>query len=67
MNKKQQQSRLCPFKKIIERDYSGKTGKTTINERFAPCAGERCMAYQVPSYGHGEGGDPTCKRLEGGK
>ena len=43
---KQQQSRLCPFKKIIERDYSGKTGKGTINERFAPCAGERCMAYR---------------------
>ena len=37
---------LCPFKKIVEREYSGKTGITTINERFAPCAGERCMAYR---------------------
>ena len=64
MSKNNQQSRLCPFKKIIERDYSGKTGKTTINERFAPCAGERCMAYRVPKYGLGEGGDPICKRLE---
>ena len=26
---------LCPFKKIVEREYSGKTGITTINERFA--------------------------------
>lgn len=38
-------SKLCPFKKIVERDYNGKTGRQTINERFAPCAGERCMAY----------------------
>lgn len=62
MSKNQQQSRLCPFKKIIERDYSGKTGKTTINERFAPCAGERCMAYTEPVYGV-----VRCKRLEAGK
>lgn len=55
---KQQQSRLCPFKKIIERDYSGKTGKGTINERFAPCAGERCMAFK------GAGKSGYCKRLE---
>ena len=38
---------LCPFKKIVEREYSGKTGITTINERFAPCAGERCMAHWI--------------------
>lgn len=54
MSKDKQPPRLCPFKKIIERDYSGKTGKATINERFAPCAGERCMAYY-----HG-----LCKRIE---
>lgn len=58
---------LCPFKKIIERDYSGKTGKGTVNERFAPCAGERCMAYRSPLYGHGESGDGTCRRMEAGK
>ena len=40
---------LCPFKKIIEREYSGKTGVTTINERFAPCAKERCIAYTTAS------------------
>lgn len=67
MSKDKKQPRLCPFKKIIEKDYSGKTGKATINERFAPCAGERCMAYRVPNYGYGESGDPTCKRLEGSK
>ena len=27
---KDKQTRLCPFKKIIERDYSGKTGKTLV-------------------------------------
>ena len=61
MSKDKQQPRLCPFKKIIEKDYSGKTGKATINERFAPCAGERCMAhYKV-------GGREMCRRLEAGK
>lgn len=64
MRKDKKQPLLCPFKKIIEKDYSGKTGKATINERFAPCAGERCMAYQEPSCGIG---NPTCKRLEGGR
>lgn len=58
MSKEKQQSRLCPFKKIVERDYSGKTGKGTYNERFAPCAGERCMAY------HQVGGGGMCRRLE---
>ena len=54
-----QKSKLCPFKKIIERDYSAKTGKATINERFAPCAGERCMAYSGLKGG--------CRRMEGQK
>ncbi len=54
-------SKLCPFKKITERDYSDRTGRQTINERFAPCAGERCMAhYQV-------GNREMCRRLEAGK
>lgn len=54
--------RLCPFKKIIERDYNGKAGKQTINERFAPCAGERCMAYDsAGSYNR------HCKLVEGRK
>ncbi len=60
MSKKEQPSRLCPFKKITERDYSDRTGRQTINERFAPCAGERCMAYQS-SYGC------HCKLVEGKK
>jgi len=61
MSKDKQPPRLCPFKKIVERDYDGKTGKTTINERFAPCAGGRCMAhYQV-------GTREMCRRLEAGK
>lgn len=40
------QKPLCPFKKVVEKDYSHTTGKTTIMERFDVCAGERCMAYQ---------------------
>ena len=49
--------RLCPFKKIIEKEYSDRTGKTTINERFAPCARGRFMAYKAP----------LCKLMEGRK
>lgn len=40
------QKPLCPFKKVVEKDYSHTTGKTTIMERFDVCAGERCMAYR---------------------
>lgn len=40
------QKPLCPFKKVVEKDYSPRTGKTTIMERFDVCAGERCMAYR---------------------
>lgn len=47
---------ICPFKKMVERDYNGNTGKTTLNERLAPCAGERCMAYRP---------DGKCARVDG--
>lgn len=59
-----EKKRLCPFKKKVERDYNGNKGSSTIKERFEPCAGERCMAYQEPSCGIG---NPTCKRLEQGR
>lgn len=67
MSKGKQQKPLCPFKKIIEREHSGHKGATVMRERFDVCAGERCMAYRVPNYGLGEGGDPTCKRMERGR
>lgn len=51
-------TKLCPFKKIVERDQDGFRGKVILNERFAPCAGERCVAYRP-------GG--KCARLEGSK
>lgn len=37
--------RLCPFKKVVERENDGLTGKTIMRERFEPCVGKRCMAY----------------------
>lgn len=37
--------KLCPFKKNIERSFEKRSGKVTLQERFAPCAGEKCMAY----------------------
>lgn len=51
-------SKLCPFKKIIGRDYNGNSGRTVLNERFAPCAGDRCMAYRP---------NGRCARLEGNR
>ena len=52
---KDRKNKLCPFKKIVEREYSSRTGKGTYNERFALCAGERCMAYRPGGY---------CARME---
>lgn len=49
MSEQKQQKPLCPFKKIIEREYSGHKGSTTTRERFDVCAGARCMAYKEPS------------------
>ncbi|MCX4294666.1 MAG: hypothetical protein OSJ56_11505 [Prevotella sp.] len=54
-------TKLCPYKKIIEREQDGFKGKTTTNERFAPCAGERCMAYNWNGF------KGKCSRLESGK
>lgn len=56
MSDQKQQKPLCPFKKIVEREYSGQRGMTSMRERFDVCAGERCMAYRRQS--------GTCKRLE---
>lgn len=56
--KREEKSRLCPFKKITEREQDGFKGKTITNERFAPCAGDRCMAYRTCG---------KCARLESDK
>lgn len=61
MSDQKQQKPLCPFKRIVEREYSGQRGMTSMRERFDVCAGERCMAhYQV-------GAREMCRRLEGSK
>lgn len=36
---------LCPFKRTVDRETNGFTGKQTMHERFEVCAGSRCMAY----------------------
>ena len=56
MSDQKQQKPLCPFKRIVEREYSGQRGMTSMRERFDVCAGERCMSYRR------QGG--TCKRLD---
>lgn len=63
MSEQKRQKDLCPFKRIVEREYNGHKGVAALRERFDVCAGERCMAYQEPSCGIGK---PTCKRLENG-
>lgn len=61
MSEQKQQKPLCPFKKIIEREYNGHRGTATMRERFDVCAGERCMAYEKTPFGTTPG---TCKRLD---
>lgn len=56
MSDQKQQKPLCPFKRIVEREYNGHKGVAALRERFDVCAGERCMAYRRR--------DKTCKRLE---
>ena len=56
MSDQKQQKSLCPFNRVVEREYSGTRGMTSMRERFDVCAGERCMAYRRR--------DKTCKRLE---
>ena len=59
--KRKQEMIVCPFKKIYEREHNSTTGKTTVHERFAPCAGRRCMAYEKGRFED----TGRCKRLEG--
>ena len=45
MSEQKQQKDLCPFKRIVEREYNGHKGVAGLRERFDVCVGERCMAY----------------------
>lgn len=38
-------TKLCPFRKAVDRETNGITGKTVERERFQPCVGKKCMAY----------------------
>lgn len=38
-------TKLCPFRKVVERESDGMTGKVVERERFQPCIGHKCMAY----------------------
>ena len=40
-----EERKLCPFKRTVDRETNGFTGKQTMHERFEVCAGSRCMAY----------------------
>lgn len=54
-------TKFCPFRKVVERETNDVTGKASERERFQPCIGQRCMAYQIGTFNLG-----TCKRLEQG-
>ena len=38
-------TKLCPFRKVVERETDSMTGKTVERERFQPCIRHKCMAY----------------------
>ena len=61
-------TRLCPFRKVVERETDGMTGKVVERERFQPCVGHKCMAYvyTLPFMAEGTGSNPDnwgCARL----
>lgn len=61
-------TRLCPFRKVVERECDGMTGKAVERERFQPCVGHKCMAYvyTLPFMAKGTGSNPDnwgCARL----
>lgn len=61
-------TRLCPFRKVVERERDGMTGKAVERERFQPCVGHKCMAYvyTLPFMAEGTGSNPNnwgCARL----
>jgi len=38
-------TKLCPFRKVVEREANDITGRAIERERFQPCIGHKCMAY----------------------
>lgn len=53
-------TRLCPFRKVVERESDGMIGKVVERERFQPCVGHKCMAYvyTLPFMAEGTGSNP---------
>ena len=61
-------TKLCPFRKVVERETDSMTGKTVERERFQPCIGHKCMAYvyTLPLVAEGTMNDPNnwgCARI----
>ena len=49
--------RLCPFKKMTQKETDPNTGRTVTHELFELCAGKRCMAFRDEHR-------PKCMRIE---
>ena len=45
MKHRKAKSKLCPFRKVVEREANDITGRAVERERFQPCIGGKCMAY----------------------
>ncbi len=61
-------TKLCPFRKVAERESNDITGRAIERERFQPCVGHKCMAYvyTLPFMAKGTGSNPDnwgCARL----
>ena len=61
-------TKLCPFRKVVERESNDITGRAVERERFQPCIGHKCMAYvyTLPFMAEGTGSNPNnwgCSRL----
>ena len=65
-------TKLCPFRKVIEQEWSDETRIAIKRERFRPCIGHKCMAYvyTAPLIKAGSAKDPAnwgCARMLSGR
>lgn len=61
-------TKLCPFRKVVERESNDITGRAVERERFQPCIRHKCMAYvyTLPFIAEGTGSNPNnwgCARM----
>lgn len=68
---RRKETRLCPFRKMIELETDDLTERTVERVLFQPCVGKKCMAYVyaapfIEERASDEPSNWTCARIQGG-